>query len=232
MIEHALLDKFKVIYELILSSPLFLILILGILLMFIDINYISGPDKRTKKLYGAISFVVIGLFLYSYKTPFLNILDAVAKNVVAIVYFPSVLEYIVVLLISILVLAYSVFSSEINSIVKKANIIVFIINIILFLLVLNEISISEIDLSNKISIYTNTNMMVLLELSLLLFMIWLVGLFLYKFIMLLLPKESLKEEVAGAEVYDMPKLKEPAPAPFTLDEYREMRTILEELSKN
>ncbi|MDD2505537.1 MAG: hypothetical protein PHF21_04655 [Bacilli bacterium] len=249
MVEYTLLDKIKTVYNLIVDSPLFLILLLGIILMILDILFISKQDKKTKITYTITSLILIIFFMNSYLESLLQIFDTIAKNIVAIIYFPSVLEYILVLLISIIILFVSIINKKIKKIIKHINIFVLIINSFLFFLILDELAITNVDLTNKISIYTNSNLMMLLELSIIIFIIWIVGLILYKTIKTLSPKKS-DEKAVNLEVdtfYSEPvvpnnlkELKKPNSKieyvviekqkeedMFTLEEYRQMKALLE-----
>lgn len=239
MVEYTLLEKIKTVFNLIYTSPLFLILLLGISLMVIDILFISKKDSKTKIVYGVISIVLIFFFMYSYLGSLLSIFDTIAKNIVAIIYFPSVLEYILMLLISLIILIVSVVSKKMNKIVKRINLFVLIINSFLFFLILDQIAKSNVDLTNKISVYTNSTLMILLELSIIIFAIWITVLILYKIIKVFLPKESLEKinlEISD-EKLDFPKtieetIKLEKEEMFSLKEYRQMKALLESMKEN
>ena len=129
------------------------------------------------------------------------------------------------------------------------NALAFISNSYIFFLILDEIENSKVDLSSKISIYTNYHLMILFEISLGIFIIWMVILILIKIIKMLskpkveenfyeepeLPKTI--EEVRRQVVYE-PKVeyvvveKKSDNDMFTLEEYRQMRAILEVIKEN
>ena len=129
------------------------------------------------------------------------------------------------------------------------NALAFISNSYIFFLILDEIENAKVDLSSKISIYTNDHLMILFEISLGIFIVWIVALMLIKIIKVLskpkmeenfyeepeLPKTI--EEVRKQVVYE-PKVeyvvveKKNDNDMFTLDEYRQMRAILEVIKEN
>ncbi len=253
MIEYSLLDKIKTVFNLVVDSPLFLILLLGVLLMIIDILFISKKDKKTKIIYAVISVVLIIFFMNSYIDSLLKIFDTIAKNVVAIIYFPTILEYILILLISIIILLISIFSKKMSKIIKRINSFVLITNGFLFFLILDQIASSGADLSNKISIYTNSVLMMLLELSIIIFVSWIIGLVLYKTIKTLSPKEKSEEISMNSDTFyrepvipnTFEELKQPNPKieyviiekqkedeMFTLEQYRQMKALLEVIKSN
>ena len=59
-----------------------------------------------------------------------------------------------------------------NKFIKNINIVSFFIELFLFFLILDVISKSDIDLNNKINIYANSNLLVLFEMSVFVFLIW------------------------------------------------------------
>ena len=138
MVEFTLLEKIRTIFNLIFSSPLFLVL------------------------------------LSMYYDSLLVLLDSISKNIVSLIYFPTVLEYIIMLIISLIILIYSLVSKKISSNIKMFNALAFISNSYIFFLILDEIENSKVDLSSKISIYTNDHLMILFEISLGIFIIWMV----------------------------------------------------------
>lgn len=258
MVEFSLWEKIKTTFNLIFSTPLFLIMLFGFALMFVDYFFISKKSKKVKIIYLGLSLIMIILLLQNYFDSLFNVFDIIAKNIVAIVYFPSVLEYILMLLISLIIILFSLFNKEINKKIKVINLSAFFVNNFLFFMILDEISKKNIDLSNKISIYSNENLMVLFELSMGIFIIWVVGLLLYKIINKIIHKNDPKNNVVNTvtdNFYEEPELpktieelrkEELIPEPkieyvvvekdkedmFTLEEYKELRKLLEQMKNN
>lgn len=251
MVEYTLFEKIKTIFNLITNSPLFLILLFGILLMLIDIFYISKTDKKTKIIYIIVSLLMIILFINSYLNSLINIFDTIAKNLVSIIYFPTIFQYILMLIASLIILIISVSSKKINKTIKRINIFMLIINVFLFFLILDQISNSNVDLSNKVSIYSNSILMILLELSIAIFVVWIIGLTLYKIIKKITPKRDIEKVILDTQTfYKEPKLpkkfselqkektkkeivviKEKQEEMFTLKEYKQMKELLEEMKR-
>ena len=133
------------------------------------------------------------------------------------------------------------------------NLLIFIIELFLFFLILDEISKNKIDLANKISVYSNVNLMALFELSVIIFAIWMIILVLYKIIYKLTHKNEIL--VNSNSFYEEPELpktieelrkEELVPPPqieyivvekkndndmFTLEEYRALKKLLEDMKK-
>ena len=249
MVEYTLLEKIKTLFDLITSSPLFLILLSGIILMIIDMLFISNKDKKTQKIYLIVSILLIILILNLYFNSILSILDTISKNIVTIIYFPTILQYVIMLIISIVILLVSIFNKRINKIIKRINIFVLILNTFLFFLILDQINNNNVDLSNKISIYSNSHLMILLELSILIFVIWIISLILYLIIKKLQNKKTIEETNMFYEKPKLPEKFEELQMPkrkteyvtierektdelFTLEEYKKMRELLEHINKD
>jgi hypothetical protein len=250
MVEFSLWEKIKTVFNLIFTSPLFLILLFGIILMIVDIKLISKKDKKTKVIYAILSLVIVGLLLQSYFDSLLNIFDIIAKNIVSFIYFPTVLEYIIMLIISLIILFISIFNKKINHKVKIVNSFVCIINAFLFFLILDQISASNVDLSKMVSIYTNDKLMILFELSIGIFVLWIIGLIIYKIINAIIHKNDVNnfyeepelpktiEELRKENLATPPKVeyvvveKKNENDMFTLDDYKKMRALLEVIKEN
>lgn len=190
MVELSLIEKIKTLFTLIFSSSLFLILLLGIFIILVDIFYISKQSKKVKIMYLFVSIVVLGILLITYFEEFLKFVDVLNKNIVMLINFPSLLQYTVIIFITLIIMIISVFNKKINRIITRINIGVFVADLFIFFLILDQISKANIDLSNKVNIYSNTNLMVLFEISMIIFVIWLLGLSIYKICSKLISKNK------------------------------------------
>lgn len=226
MVEMSLLERIGLVFSLIFSSPLFLILILGIAIMLVDAFVISKKSRTTKIAYIIISIISILILLHNYYDSFFSVLDIIAKNIVTIIYFPSVLEYIIILIVSLIIILISSLSKKTNKVVKFINLSVFAVNMVLFFLILDEISNNNIDLANKVSVYTNQNLMALFESSVIIFSIWIIGLILYKLINKLShKKEVIVEEENTFKEEDVNPFYGEAELPKTIEELRKEELI-------
>lgn len=251
MVELTLLERIKVTLSLVISSPLFLVLLLGIALMLVDIYFISKKSKKTKIIYLIVSLIIVMLLSRNYLEPLLSVLDTIGKNIITIIYFPSVFEYVLILLISLIILLISSFSKKTNKHIKAINLIVSIINFFIFFLILDELSKNKVDLTNKVSIYSNEVLMSLFELSVIIFALWIIGLIIYKIINKLIHKNDTnvnfyEEPVLPKSIEELRKeILTPPPSVeyivvekkndndmFTLDEYRQMKKLLEYIKEN
>lgn len=256
MVELSLIEKIKTLFTLIFSSSLFLILLLGIFIILVDIFYISKQSRKVKIMYLIVSVIVMVILLITYFEEFLKFIDVLNKNIVMLINFPSLLQYTVIIFITLIIMIISIFNKKINRILSRINIGVFIADLFIFFLILDQINKTNIDLSNKINIYSNKNMMVLFEISMIIFVIWLSGLLTYKICSVLITRnksskvimdnnevnlsereEATKED--NEEEIELPKrrddgtiinLYEEPEMPRTIEELRKER-VLENLTK-
>lgn len=190
MVELSLIEKIKTLFTLIFSSSLFLILLLGIFIILVDIFYISKQSRKVKIMYLIVSVIVMVILLITYFEEFLKFIDVLNKNIVMLINFPSLLQYTVIIFITLIIMIISIFNKKINRILSRINIGVFIADLFIFFLILDQINKTNIDLSNKINIYSNKNLMVLFEISMIIFVIWLSGLLTYKICSVLITRNK------------------------------------------
>lgn len=256
MVELSLIEKIKTLFTLIFSSSLFLILLLGIFIILVDVFYISKQSRKVKIMYLIVSVIVMAILLITYFEEFLKFIDVLNKNIVMLINFPSLLQYTVIIFITLIIMIISIFNKKMNRILSRINIGVFIADLFIFFLILDQINKTNIDLSNKINIYSNKNLMVLFEISMIIFVIWLFGLLTYKICSVLITRNksskvimdnnevnlSEREELTkedNEEEIELPKrrddgtiinLYEEPEMPKTIEELRKER-VLENLTK-
>ncbi len=247
MVELSLIEKIKTLFTLIFSSSLFLILLLGIFIILVDVFYISKQSRKVKIMYLIVSVIVMVILLITYFEEFLKFIDVLNKNIVMLINFPSLLQYTVIIFITLIIMIISIFNKKINRILSRINIGVFVADLFIFFLILDQINKTNIDLSNKINIYSNKNLMVLFEISMIIFVLWLLGLLIYKICSVLITRNKSSkvimdnnevnlgesEEVTkedNEEEIELPKRKEDGTIINLYEEPKMPRTI-EELRK-
>jgi hypothetical protein len=199
--------------------------------MLVDIYFISKKSKKTKIIYLIVSLIIIGLLLQNYLSSLFSVFDTIVKNIITIIYFPSVLEYILMLIATLIIMLTGALNKKTNKKIKTINLFVFIINIFIFFLILDQISTSEVDLSNKVSIYLNENLMALFELSILIFGVWIIFLILSKIINKLINKNQNKIENKPEEEIESQTKEENKEEIINFYEEPELPKTIEELRK-
>lgn len=208
MVELSLIEKIKTLFTLIFSSSLFLILLLGIFIILVDVFYISKQSRKVKIMYLIVSVIVMVILLITYFEEFLKFIDVLNKNIVMLINFPSLLQYTVIIFITLIIMIISIFNKKMNRILSRINIGVFIADLFIFFLILDQISKTNIDLSNKINIYSNKNLMVLFEISMIIFVIWLFGLLTYKICCVLITRNKSSKVIMDNNEFNLSEIEE------------------------
>lgn len=171
MVDTTILNKINLIYSFIKDNSFIFMILLLVLIILIDLIY-GNNSKSTKRLY-AITIILILLYgTFEYYKPLLNIVDTYITNLVKLAYFPSLIEYFTMILITIFFQIYSIKKYE----VVQKNINIWVAIFIEFLFITNVIAMKDItvDLSTITKIYEQDLLLSIFELSSMIFIVWIV----------------------------------------------------------
>lgn len=171
-----ILEKLKVLLDILLDYKL--ILISTIALIILTILYIVKLLNK-KKYTLSIILTFILTFTISIISNY-KVLSTVFDNFMTIfirgIYFPSIYVYIITLFVVLIAFIMTILSTKLPKRYKLVNIITFIINNIFLAIVLNIIAKNKIDVFSINSLYTNTNLVVVLELNISMIILWILSL--------------------------------------------------------
>lgn len=173
MIDFSFREKLVQLKDIIISSPFFFIsLIVAILLLIVMIISIK-KNRRIHKLIFAVAWLFIAIFvIVRYHSALLLVFDRFFGRIVEEIYFPSISVYTILFIFNNILLIYSIFSKKLKNVYRISN-IVFAMSInLLFILFLDIIIRNNIDISNSLQFYSNSKVLVLLELSMFVFVTW------------------------------------------------------------
>lgn len=171
-----ILEKLKILLDILLDYKI--ILIFTILLIILTLLYLVKILNKKKYILSTIlSFIVV--FSISIISNY-KILSTTFDNFTTIffrgIYFPSIYLYITTLILLLVVFIMSILSIKLPKTYKVINTTAFIINNIFLAITLNIIAKNKIDIFSVNSLYTNTNLVVILELNMSMIIIWLLSL--------------------------------------------------------
>lgn len=171
-----ILEKLKILLDILLDYKI--ILIVTILLIILTLLYLVKILNKKKYILSTIlSFIVV--FSISIISNY-KILSTTFDNFTTIffrgIYFPSIYLYITTLILLLVVFIMSILSIKLPKTYKVINTTAFIINNIFLAIILNIIAKNKIDIFSVNSLYTNTNLVVILELNMSMIIIWLLSL--------------------------------------------------------
>ena len=174
MVQFTLLEKLKMLVDIILSSSFFLTaVILGSLFAIIMILSIRKDKKINRKIFVLAWIFVIGFIFIRYFNTLFTMLDNLIEHIFISIYFPNLATYIAILLITSFIFIYTIIKKGISRFIIAINSINFIGINILFLFIADTVVKENIDIYSKLTVYSNTNLLILLELSTGLFTLWL-----------------------------------------------------------
>ena len=175
MVDFSIGQKLSQLKDILISSPfLFISLIFAVVLLVIMLIGIKR-NRRINKIVFITSWVFVIVFItFRYSTYLIDIFDRLVERFVEEIYFPSISVYTIMLLITNIIFLYSVFSKKLSKLVRSVNIVLSVEIDFLFLLILDTISKHNIDVYDKLIAYTNSGLLVLLELSMIIFVGWLI----------------------------------------------------------
>lgn len=186
-------DKIGIIFNMIISSNLLIVLIF----LMIAALLLKLANKINNKKLGIILYVIqlSGLVYMIYtNTEYLsnlgsNIIDGIFMNF----YFPSIYIYLVVFTFTLIIFMITLLNRYLSSTYKIITNIYFYTFNFLFILFIYVISSNDIDVFDKLSLFTCNDALIILELSISLFFIYLVVTALVYITNYLIVKVSIKK---------------------------------------
>ncbi len=257
MSQLSLMTKLKTVFDLITSKNLYL-MILAIVIFFtiIFITTNGSNRKQSKKTYILLYLAGFIFLAIQYGNSFLTLVDYAINEVFITYYFPNIVIYLIMLIITNIILWKTIFNDNIDFKLKVINSIAFAIIMYLFILAIATINNLKLDVFNITELYSSNGVRSLLELSMFIFVFWVIVLVVYHFIRKYQYKHNLIQiesftnyniihDFDVKEAYKVPKVtvlmdqpkieeseektKEPLLGQeFTLDEYKLMVKILKE----
>ncbi len=183
-------DKLKVLLDVSLSSKLFLLVIAFII--FIGVVFYTTNKKNyktTRTIYLVCMLFIVVFLIMSYYSSIGNLIDNLMNNIFILIYFPNLAVYVAALIISNVILLVSIFNYKVSRLIKNINITVYCILSYILALILSLISKYNLDVFNNESVYQNRSAQALIELSSIIFIVWILFLIIYKLIMIYLKKD-------------------------------------------
>ena len=171
MVDTTLLDKLNLIYKFLSDKSIIMLIILLVIVIILDFTY-GNNNKQTKFMYIIILSLILIYGLFEYYKPLLNILDTYITYLFKLTYFPSIIEYMSMIFITIFIEIYSI--KKLNKVQKNINIWVSFIIEVLFVINVIALKNINIDLNSITSIYENDLLLSVFQISSIIFMIWII----------------------------------------------------------
>lgn len=185
-------ERIKAIFNMVSSSTFFIAIFIVLILaaiVFMASNKIK--NKIPKYLIMAAYALVVILVLVKYGTYIGKLNDDFMNKIFSIMYFPNIISYICMLLISILIMIRTFVKPNYDKTLKIGNIFCFSGMEFLFVLILEYVKKSDVDIYSISSVYANEQLLILLQASASVFFIW-IGILIFYYVV-----EKLANKVEG-----------------------------------
>jgi len=171
MVDISFIDKLDIIYKFLMNNSLIFLVLLLIIVIILDLLY--GKNKKdTKRLYIFIIILILIYMMFSYYKPLFNIIDVYIENIFKLAYFPSIIEYFTMVLITIIIQIVSI--KKASTVLKNINIWVGIIIEILFIINIIAMNNINVDLNTITSIYENDLLLSIFQVTGIIFIVWII----------------------------------------------------------
>lgn len=168
----SIIEKMRILGEMLLNYKI--VGILTVLMIILTVLYLVKVLNK-KKYMIVMMLAIVMMFAISIITnlgalskTFDNFMNIFFKNI----YFPSIYSYIFMMAAIFGCFVVSILSRMLRKSYKVINSVMFVINNIYTAILLNEIAKSKIDVFSPLSLYTNNNLVAILELNVGTFILW------------------------------------------------------------
>lgn len=171
MVDTTLINKISLVYKFLSDNSFIGLILLLILVIVMDLMY-GKNKKETKILYLVIILLMVVFILLSYYKPFINIIDVYISNVFRLAYFPSIIEYFSMILITVIIQIVSF--KKCNKVLKNINLWIGLVIECLFIVNVVAMNGVTVDLNTITNIYENDLLLSLFQLTGIIFMLWII----------------------------------------------------------
>lgn len=212
MTKMSFTDKLGVLLNVINSSKEYILIFF--VLLFIGYVILSTNNKKSKKMKNVFLMIylfIIGSIIYMYHTNLSNMFDYMMNNLFIVIYFPNLAVYLAAIITTNIIMWISIFSNKTPNFIKSINVALYSMITYLLILILNVIKENKLDVFTQSSVYGNATAQALIELSSILFIIWIAFLTIYKIIKTIIvrPKEISVQQKVERQV-----IERKAPKPY------------------
>lgn len=182
--ELGILEKMKIIFDLLFSSFMFLEILLFFLLLFILLVVnIKVKNRIIPVVISVLVFVGIVVFGVLFSPYVFSCIDSFLLKAMEYYYFPSTVIFFFIFLIAVLDFIYTMFSKKLKSFKKIVNYLYVVGTFFFFIVFIGLATVNNIDLGDVVTLYQNKQILSVVQVSNLLFLVWgIVSVFYYLFI--------------------------------------------------
>ena len=209
MSKLSLWDKLGILIKLSSSSKTYVMILVGLLVFGFVLSLTTKKNQKIHKiLYGIMTVAIAGLIIASYHSSLGKMFSYMMNHFFIAFYFPTIAIYLAAIIVMNIIVWISIFSFKSSKQIRLLNISIYIIMNYLMALLLKVINTNKLDIFDQASLYGNKNATALIELSSLVFIVWIIFLVLYKIILIYLRKDykpRIKRVIVRKTVKKLPE---------------------------
>lgn len=201
-----LIEVLKNVFGTLVNSEVFSLLLFEAAILLVALVFSKLMDKK-KVIKTSIfaSLIVAVFYLSNYFSTVVTFVNNVSTRLVEMIYFPTTLEFVVVMIISFIIMITTLLSKKTSKVLKVINSILPIsISFILFTII--EVINTNNIAFDEFSVFTDPVLTSLYQMGMGLFITWLLGLIIYKIDMFIINRVSLNKEVEETKPLEDTKL--------------------------
>lgn len=201
-----LIEVLKNVFGTLINSEVFSLLLFEAAILLVALVFSKLMDKK-KVIKTSIfaSLIVAVFYLSNYFSTVVTFVNNVSTRLVEMIYFPTTLEFVVVMIISFIIMITTLLSKKTSKVLKVINSILPIsISFILFTII--EVINTNNIAFDEFSVFTDPVLTSLYQMGMGLFITWLLGLIIYKIDMFIINRVSLNKEVEETKPLEDTKL--------------------------
>ena len=190
MTRLSIIDIFGVLINVSKQSYFFIVLLVALIILGLGLTFINPKnEKKYKALYIAIITIILVFLVVSYASSLGKMFNYMMDNFFIAALFPNIAIYTAAIITMNIIVWISVFNYKSARPIRNLNITIFCIMTYILALLSHVIISNKLDVYSQESIYNNTDARALIELSSLIFIVWIIFLVLYKIILVYIRKD-------------------------------------------
>ena len=193
MIKVSFKTFLDIIYDTISSSPTTLItIVVGIVFLISMILSIKRTKKMSTPLF-ICGWVFVLLFLIlKYSSYLTTLLDNLINNIFMQIFFPNFAIYVIMIVVANIIFLGTILNSRSTGVDKILNLLFYIILIVLLIMILEQVTSNNINVYDKLTVYSDATLLVLIQCSTLFFTLWMIIILCKKIIRKIIKKSDDK----------------------------------------
>lgn len=194
MPELSILEILKNTFNTLIESKVLVLFILEIAILLVSLIFSRLMNKRVVRITSITASIIILLFyIVNYIDTLIIFINNVSTKLVELIYFPTTLEFVSIMIISFIIMTFTLLNKKSGIIIKIINTTLPIGISFLFLGIIEYINKYNIAF-DEFSVFTNPVLMSLYELAMSMFVVWIIGLIIYAVDMLVINRVTLPKK--------------------------------------